>query len=171
MSISRVTCLCWKWFHVCTWIKSIASSDPLTLFFSPLHMPITQDIHLAKRYYDMSIAHNPAAALPANLALIKIHAKLWQEYAHEVNNRLRSGRRGVRVFTAYFVSCNLLVLRSKQTIQCHVWRKGLVSRRRLGHLPHRNSLRTASDGNQMAHEMKQHSVTHVTLHSFIAWLL
>ena len=50
-------------------------------------MSFFQDIHLAKRYYDMAVSHNPSAALPANLALIKVHAKLWHEYADEVGNR------------------------------------------------------------------------------------
>lgn len=38
---------------------------------------VPRDLHLAKRYYDMSVKHDPNAYVPATLALTKLHFDVW----------------------------------------------------------------------------------------------
>ena len=100
--VNVFTYTCEEACHACTHVMHVHMSC-MYICLNPVHLVVLicrvliplgvgvsffQDIHLAKRYYDMAVAHNPAAALPANLALIKVHAKLWHEYAHEVDNSL-----------------------------------------------------------------------------------
>lgn len=56
----------------------LVSSSPPCVELTTCFRPRAQDWHLAKRNYDLSLASNPDAALPVNLALVRLHARaLW----------------------------------------------------------------------------------------------
>ena len=40
---------------------------------------LPQDLHIAKRYYDQSLEHNPEGFVPVTLALIGLQAQTWYQ--------------------------------------------------------------------------------------------
>lgn len=58
---------------------------PVVLNLFPLYLTYPQDIHLAKRFYDMAAEASPDAQVPVFLALCKLGLVYTLQYLQDLN--------------------------------------------------------------------------------------